>query len=84
MPQLSKEQARMLAEDILASLLDPRQAAESLDRYFALDYVQNVDGESLCLNGRSSTLERSRRPCVMIAPRSNGLLWTATRSRTSI
>jgi hypothetical protein len=32
MPGLSKEQARALIENALASLLDPRQDAESLER----------------------------------------------------
>jgi ketosteroid isomerase-like protein len=62
MPGLSKEQARALIENALASLLDPRQDAESLDRYFAPDYVQDVDGKRLDFNGfidHARTLKKS-------------------------
>jgi len=51
MSGLSKEQARRLIEDAMASLLDPKQDAESLSRYFAPDYVQDVDGKRLDFNG---------------------------------
>jgi ketosteroid isomerase-like protein len=64
MPELSKEQARALIENALASLLDPRQDAESLNRYFAHDYVQNVDGKRLDFNGfidHARTLKKSLR-----------------------
>ena len=45
MPELSKKEARTLIEGAVASLLDPKQNAESLSRYFAPDYVQDVDGK---------------------------------------
>src|SRR5271168_2133816 len=51
MSGLSKEQARRLIEDAVASLLDPKQDAESLSRYFAPNYVQDVDGKRLDFNG---------------------------------
>ena len=51
MDQLSKAEARALIENALASLLDPHQDAESLGRYFAPDYVQDVDGKRLDFAG---------------------------------
>ena len=63
MSGLSKEQARRLIEDAMASLLDPKQDAESLSRYFAPDYVQDVDGKRLDFNGFSITHAHSRRLC---------------------
>jgi len=51
MPGLSKDEGRALIENALASLLDPHQDAESLTRYFAPDYVQDVDGKRLDLAG---------------------------------
>jgi len=47
MPMLSKDQARALIEGAVTSLLDPRQDAAALSRYFAPDYVQEVDGKRL-------------------------------------
>jgi len=47
MPELSKDEARALIEGALASLLDPRQDVANLSRYFAPDYVQDVDGKRL-------------------------------------
>ena len=47
MPELSKEEARALIEGALASLLDPRQDVGNLSRYFAPEYVQDVDGKRL-------------------------------------
>jgi ketosteroid isomerase-like protein len=64
MSGLSKEQARALIENAVASLLDPRQDAESLSRYFAPDYVQDVDGKRLDFNGfidHARTLKKSLR-----------------------
>jgi ketosteroid isomerase-like protein len=64
MPELSKEQARALIENALTSLLDPRQDAESLSRYFAPDYVQDVDGKRLDFSGfidHARTLKKSLR-----------------------
>jgi ketosteroid isomerase-like protein len=64
MSGLSKKQARRLIENALASLLDPRQDAESLSRYFAPDYVQDVDGKRLDFNGfidHARTLKSSLR-----------------------
>jgi len=64
MAGLSKQQARALIESALASLLDPRQDAESLSRYFAPDYVQDVDGKRLDFNGfidHARTLKKSLR-----------------------
>ena len=51
MPELSQKQARALIENAIASLLDPLQDAESLCRYFAPDYVQEVDGVRLDFDG---------------------------------
>lgn len=51
MPGLSKEQARALIENSIASLLDPQQDAAALDRYFTLDYVQHVDGKRFDYEG---------------------------------
>jgi ketosteroid isomerase-like protein len=51
MPGLSKEQGRTLIESALASLLDPQLDAEDLSRYFAPDYVQDVDGKRLDFSG---------------------------------
>ncbi len=50
MLELSKEQARVLVQNAVASLLDPQQDTESLSRYFAPDYVQDVDGAHLDFN----------------------------------
>ena len=64
MSRLSKEQARALIENALASLLDPRQDAESLSRFFAADYVQDVDGKRLDFRGfidHARTLKTSLR-----------------------
>jgi ketosteroid isomerase-like protein len=64
MAGLSKEAARALIESALASLLDPRQDAESLSRYFASDYIQDVDGKRLDFNGfidHARTLKKSLR-----------------------
>jgi ketosteroid isomerase-like protein len=47
MPELSKEEARALIEGAITSLLDPRQDVANLSRYFAPDYVQDVDGKRL-------------------------------------
>ena len=51
MPELSTEQARALIEGALASLLDPKQDADDLGRYFASDYIQEVDGKRLTFTG---------------------------------
>jgi ketosteroid isomerase-like protein len=64
MSGLSKEQARRLIEDAVASLLDPNQDADGLSRYFAPDYIQDVDGKRLDFNGfidHARTLKRSLR-----------------------
>jgi ketosteroid isomerase-like protein len=47
MPELSKDEARALIEGAIASLLDPPQNVGNLSRYFAPDYVQDVDGKRL-------------------------------------
>lgn len=51
MSNLSKDEARALIENALASLLDPQQRAEDLSRYFAPNYVQIVDGKQLDYDG---------------------------------
>jgi ketosteroid isomerase-like protein len=64
MSELSREQARTLIEAALASLLDPQQDAESLSRYFAPDYIQDVDGKRLDFDGfidHARTLKKSLR-----------------------
>jgi hypothetical protein len=40
----SREEAVALLNGAFASLLDPREDAENLDRYFSASYVQDVDG----------------------------------------
>src|SRR5262249_57541348 len=59
-----RRKPRALIENALASLLDPRQDAESLSRYFASDYIQDVDGKRLDFNGfidHARTLKKSLR-----------------------
>jgi hypothetical protein len=51
MSSLSKDEARALIEKAFASLLDPRQDAEDLRRFFAPSYVQIVDGKRLDYDG---------------------------------
>jgi hypothetical protein len=47
MPELSKDQARASVEGALARLLDPQQHVDQLARYFASDYIQEVDDSRL-------------------------------------
>jgi len=51
MTKLSKEEARTLIENAVSSMLDPQQDAATLSRYFASDYVQDVDGKRLDYDG---------------------------------
>jgi len=51
MSELSEDQARVLIEGAIASLLDPQQDADHLTRYFAPDYTQEVDGKRLTFAG---------------------------------
>ena len=51
MTNLSKNEARTLIENAVTSLLDPQQDAAALSRYFAPDYVQDVDGKRLDYGG---------------------------------
>jgi ketosteroid isomerase-like protein len=44
---LTQHDARALLENALAALFDPKQDAASLSRFFAPDYVQDVDGKRL-------------------------------------
>jgi ketosteroid isomerase-like protein len=47
MAELSRDEARALIEGALASLLNPREDVADLSRYFAPDYIQDVDGKRL-------------------------------------
>jgi len=63
-PTITKDQARTLIENAVASLLDPNQDAESLSRYFAPDYTQDVDGKYLDYAGfvdHARTLKKTLR-----------------------
>ncbi|HUB10593.1 MAG TPA: nuclear transport factor 2 family protein [Acetobacteraceae bacterium] len=70
MPELSNEEARALIEGALASLLDPQQDTNQFVRYFASDYVQEVDGKTLTFAGfidHARMLKASlRRGCATI------------------